>query len=254
MRSGQTARPRTDPHRDSADAFDVGAVGHQPHQVRDAVERVRSVLDADDAPGGGTPREGRVANSVVSPAPVPPEMRNASLAMISRRSAAVHPAMAPDAVSAARSCARGLAQRQAGTAGRRWRHGGGARVTAPTGELAVDRMVGPRRGGGRQQRERRCTAGAPRPVRETNSAASQVGTVVHPHRVWRGDQHVGGAVRTAQRFEDPAPVTRSAAREGCRALRYRRAGRWIQFTALPRRRPDSAAHLRPRAVPARADQ
>ena len=39
-------------------------------------------------------------------------------------------------------------------------------------------------------------------VGKTNLAAPQTVSVVNPHRIRRGDQDIGGAVRTQQRFED----------------------------------------------------
>ena len=143
------------------------------------------------------------------------------------------------------------AQRQAGAArGDRRQHRvqPDAELTgAETRQLAVDpwlRLVEAAPG---RQRETLRQPADRRFVGESNRAAAQTVSVVDPHRVRRGDEHVGGAVARKQRLENAGSGQlglqhpQTAQHLGCRRARHRTPRGSPSATTLGRSGPDSAA-------------
>ena len=127
---------------------------------------------------------------------------------MSSRVAAARGSIAPAAVSAARSCVAGPQhpQRQAGAVWCHRRQHGVQPHREPAGTDAGQLAVHP----GLRVVET-ATRGQCQPLRqsshrglvgEPNLAAPQAVSIVNPHRVGRGDQDVGSAVRAQQRFQD----------------------------------------------------
>ena len=193
-------------HGDLADPLDVGSAGDQLDQMRVARRQLGRILDAHDAlVGGDRAQRGRQQRRLTRPGPARHQERQPGCDDLVQQSRRVlgdrsRPHQRGEVLAGRPK----HPQRQAGA---RLRNGRQHRVQpdrerTETRELAVDpglRIVeatADRQGQPLRESPHRCLVG------EANHAGPQPRTVVHPHRVGGGDEHVGGAVGPQQRLQD----------------------------------------------------